>query len=117
MRTLYKDRYVELSDDQLSIRAYYVPWGTKHIPYSSIRSISRFEMTALRGKLRIWGSGTLTYWANLDPGRPKKDVGFVIDTGRRVKTLLTPDDADAVAELLTQRSGVEVGTSDSFPFV
>ncbi|MGO9557881.1 MAG: hypothetical protein ACLPQS_01290 [Acidimicrobiales bacterium] len=117
MTTLYKDRYVECSDDQLSIRAYFFPWGTKRIPYSSIKAISRFELTPLHGKLRIWGSGTLTYWANLDPGRPKKHIGLIIDTGRRVKTLLTPDEPATVAGLLSERSGVAVGTSDSFPFV
>ncbi len=117
MTTLYKDKYIECDEAEMRIRAYYFPWGTTRIPYASIKSISRFEMTALRGKLRIWGSSTLRYWANLDPGRPHKDVGLILDVGKSVKPLITPDHAETVAQLLTQRSGVAVLPIDTFPFV
>jgi hypothetical protein len=49
----------------------------------------------VRGNWRIWGSGDFKHWANLDPGRPKKSVGFFVDVGRRVIPFLTPDDPDA----------------------
>jgi hypothetical protein len=88
----YKDRWIECTDSEVVIRGYYFPWGTKRIPYSAIRSIDRFDMSAWRGKGRIWGSGDFRHWANLDPLRPKKSVGFYLDLGRHVLPFLTPDD-------------------------
>ncbi len=58
-----------------------LPWGTKRIPYASIKSVRRFTMTALRGKGRIWGSGDLRHWANFDPQRPRKSIGFFVTVG------------------------------------
>ena len=91
----YHDGRIECTDDEVRIRGYYFPWGTKRIPYTSIRGLERFAMTALRGKGRIWGSGDLKHWANLDPGRPRKSAGFFLDVGARVIPFVTPDDPDA----------------------
>jgi hypothetical protein len=91
----YQDPKIECTDSEIIIRGYYFPWGGKRIPYSSVRSLDRFDMTALGGKGRIWGSGDLRHWANLDAGRPKKSVGFYIDVGARIIPFVTPDDPDA----------------------
>jgi hypothetical protein len=91
----YQDGRIECTDTGVRIRGYYFPWGTKTIPYGSIRSLDRFTLTTVRGNWRIWGSGDFKHWANLDPGRPKKSVGFFVDVGRRVIPFLTPDDPDA----------------------
>jgi hypothetical protein len=96
----YQDRWIECTDTEIVVRGYYFPWGTKRIPYISVRSLERFEMTALRGKGRIWGSGDLRHWANLDPGRPRKSVGFFLDVGRRVIPFLTPDDPDQFEQIV-----------------
>jgi hypothetical protein len=90
----YKDGRIECTDGAILVRGYYFPWGTKRIPYSAIRTLDRFAMSALRGKGRIWGSFDLTHWANLDPRRPAKSVGFFVDLGRRITPFLTPDDPD-----------------------
>ncbi len=91
----YQDRWIQCTPNEIRVRAYYFPWGTKRIPYGSIRALDRFTMTPRRGKGRIWGSGDFEHWANLDPQRPSKSVGFFLDVGRRVVPLLTPDDPDA----------------------
>ncbi|WP_221936700.1 PH domain-containing protein [Skermania sp. ID1734] len=78
------------------MRGYYFPWGTKHIPYADIKSVRRVQLSAARGKGRIWGTSNPRYWAHLDPRRPRKSVGLILDLGRWVRPLLTPDDADAV---------------------
>ncbi len=96
----YKDRWIECTDSALLVRGYYFPWGTKRIPYASIKGFDRFTMSARRGKARIWGSGDFRHWANLDPGRPAKSVGFFLDVGRRVVPFLTPDDPDAFERVL-----------------
>jgi len=40
----YRDRWIECLSDRIQIRAYYFPWGTKRIPYASIRSVKRVEI-------------------------------------------------------------------------
>jgi hypothetical protein len=90
----YQDRWIECTDRAIVVRGYYFPWGTKRIDYAAIESLDRFTMTALRGKGRIWGSGDLRHWANLDPGRPRKSIGFFVNLGRRVIPFLTPDDPE-----------------------
>jgi hypothetical protein len=98
----YKDRRIECTERAVLVYGYYFPWGTKRIPYTAIRSFDRFTLTALRGKGRIWGSGDFRHWANLDPQRPKKSVGFFLDLGRHVIPLLTPDDPDAFEQVLRE---------------
>lgn len=104
--SLYKDRLIECNDEALVIRWYYFPIGSKKtIPYTEVRSFTKFKLAALRGKFRIWGTGNLRYWANLDPARPKKSSGLTLDLGKRIKPFITPDDPEAVAEILTRRTG------------
>jgi hypothetical protein len=98
--SVYKDRWIECTDDEIAVRGYYFPWGTKRIPYASIQSLDRFTMSALRGKGRIWGSGDLRHWANLDVRRPGKSVGFFVNLGRHVIPFLTPDDPDAFEQAI-----------------
>ncbi len=100
----YHDRWITLTDSEVVIRAYYFPWGTKRISYSAIRSVSRVRLSIMRGRGRIWGSGdpTLSVWASLDPGRPRKREGFLIDCGRHTKPLITPEGPDAAEAVLRE---------------
>ncbi len=91
----YRDRWITCDDDEIRIRAYYFPWGTKRIPYGSIRDLRRVAMDVLHGRGRIWGTGNFGYWASLDPKRPSKSIAFILDIGRHVRPFLTPDDPDA----------------------
>lgn len=72
MDALYKDRWIECTADAVLIHGYYFPWGTKRVPYQSIREVRRAPIGTFTGRGRIWGSTTLRYWASLDPGRPGK---------------------------------------------
>jgi len=98
----YQDGRIECTDTGVRIRGYYFPWGTKTIPCASIRSLDRFALTTVRGNWRTWGSGDFKHWANLDPGRPKKSVGYFVDVGRRVIPFLTPDDPDAFEQVVRE---------------
>ena len=100
----YKDRRIECTETGIEIRGYYFPWGTKRVPYSSIRTIRRVKMGALTGKGRIWGSTTLRYWASLDPSRPSKSTALILDTGARILPFITPDDPAAVEAAILQHS-------------
>ena len=98
---LYDDGRIACDDIVLIVRRYY-PWGSKEIPYSSIRSVNRRPLTGVRGRWRIWGSGDFKRWWNLDPGRPHKAVALEIDVGRRIVPTITPDDPDAVERILAE---------------
>jgi hypothetical protein len=91
----YTDPRIEATSDGLWIRHYYLPFGDKRIPWDTIRSVGRVEVGALRGRFRIWGTANPRYWANLDPGRPRKKTGFILDLGGTVKPFVTPDDPAA----------------------
>ncbi len=100
---LYRDNRIACTDTEVRIGWYYFPFGTKTIPYSSIRSLERFTLSTLRGNWRIWGTGDFKHWLNLDGKRPKKSVGFILDVGTSVKPVLTPDDPDVFEQVVRQR--------------
>ncbi|HUI04831.1 MAG TPA: hypothetical protein VLZ77_14925 [Acidimicrobiales bacterium] len=102
----YRDRWIRCTPTELQIRAYYFPWGTKRIPYGTIKGVRRVAMGTLTGRARIWGSANPGYWASLDPGRPGKQVGLILDLGRRVKPFITPDDPEAVERTIRARAGI-----------
>ena len=103
MTTLYRDRWIECTDDAVHIHGYYFPWGTKRVPYSAIRTVRRVPIGTLTGQGRIWGSTTLRYWANLDPGRPGKRTAPILP-------FITPDDPAAVEAVIVNHSSAEAVT-------
>lgn len=100
----YDDGLVASTGDALLIRTYYFPLATtKTIPYTKIRSVT--SRPASRG--RVWGTGNFTHWHNLDLGRPRKRTGLVIDLGRHIKPVVTPENPGELLRLLA-RHGVNV---------
>lgn len=107
MADTYDDGRIVCSVDRLEIRSYYFPVGTKGVPYAQIKGLQRIEIKGLlSGKWRLWGTGNPRYWANLDPKRPSKKTGFIVDLGRRVNPIVTPDDPDAFESVLRERAGL-----------
>lgn len=100
-KPLYDDGGIVCDDTSLLIKRYY-PWGSKRIPYSSINEVRRLPIRVR--KWRIWGSGDLRHWWNLDLKRPKKNVALELDTGRWLLPTITPDDADAVEAIIKKQS-------------
>ena len=98
---LYDDGRIACDGDGITLRWYY-PWGSKRIPYRSIKGFRTFPLSLSAGKLRIWGSGDFTHWWNLDAKRPQKDTGIELDKGGRILACISPDDADAVARILQE---------------
>jgi hypothetical protein len=109
----YDDGKIECGPDGLHIRGYYFPWGSKRIPYASIRGVQRVDIGAFTGRGRIWGTANPRYWANFDPGRPRKKVGLILDLGKAVKPFVTPDDPDAVEAIIRQRAELGPSATDS----
>jgi hypothetical protein len=100
-RVLYDDGRISCDDTGLIIGWYYL-WGQKKIPYSAIRSVNKRPLRGVRGMWRLWGSGDFVRWYNLDGNRPNKTVELEINTGGRIRPVITPDDPDAVAALITE---------------
>src|ERR1700742_4614400 len=94
MSTDYSDPRINIGPDGVSISGYYLPWGTKRIPFDAIRLVRRVNMGWLTGRIRLWGTGTPGYWAHLDLRRPIKHVAFIVDTGQPIGAFITPDNPD-----------------------
>jgi hypothetical protein len=106
VETLYQDRWIRCTPRSLVIRGYYFPLGLeKTVPYETIRDVKQVRLGWLTGRGRIWGTGHPRYWLNLDPRRLTKHEGLVLDLGRRIKPVITPDDVTAVREILDTRRG------------
>lgn len=104
----YDDGVLACLDDALLIRRYYFPFAvSKRVPYADIRRAKRFTLTGMTGKYRAWGSGNLTQWFNLDLRRTRKSVGLVLDLGRRMQPVITPDDPERVIATLAAH-GVQI---------
>jgi hypothetical protein len=117
MSTEYEDRWITCTSDEIAIRGYYIPWGTKHIPYERIRSVERVNLGVLTGRARIWGTASPRFWANLDPGRPRKKVGLILNVGRSVQPIITPDDPGPVEESIRAHAGDVIVAGGRAPIV
>jgi hypothetical protein len=114
----YTDGWVTCAEDEIRVRGYYFPWGTKRIPYARIRAVRRVRLSAGRGRGRIWGTANPRYWASLDWKRPTRHLALVLDLGRRVHPFLTPEDSDAALEVIRRHVAVDVTDDDApGPFI
>jgi hypothetical protein len=104
----YDDGLIACSDDALVIRRYDALLHAKRIPYGEIRAVTRLDLDRLR-RLRLWGTTNPRLWFNLDWSRRHKSVALVLDIGKRVKPVITPDDPQRVIALFRQ-NGVSVAT-------
>ena len=98
---LYDDGRIACDDQRLILRWYYL-WGSKRIPYWAIRSVTRRPLTSGWGRWRIWGSGDLRHYYNLDRSRPNKSVALEIHTRRHIIPTITPDDVEAVERIIAE---------------
>jgi hypothetical protein len=101
---LYDDGLVELDEQGITLGRYYFPIGvSKRIAYTDIQNVEQRPMGAWTGRGRLWGSGDLRHWAPLDLHRPKKDTAIILDLGRFVQPVFSPDGPARVMALLHER--------------
>jgi hypothetical protein len=104
-QVLYDDGLVKLDLDGLTIRRYYFPLGTsKRIPYTRIKGVQERQMGTLSGTGRLWGSSDLRHWFPLDLRRLQKEKALILDVGKWVRPVITPEDPDRVLALLQERT-------------
>ena len=65
----------------------------------------------------IWGTADPRYWASLDPKRPVKQVGLILDLGKFVHPFITPDDPDAVESAIRAHADLGPTSSGTSPVV
>ena len=99
----YEDPFITCDEQGLTIRWYYFPLGDKFVSYDSIQHFETVEL-GFEGKWRIWGMGLAPYWFHLDLGRPQKNTGIMIDDGHPIKFIITPDQPQAVLEILQAKT-------------
>jgi hypothetical protein len=99
---LYDDGRIACDDSGVIIGWYYL-WGRKRIPYSAIHAVHKRPLGRVRGRWRLWGSGDFKRWYNLDGNRANKNVALELDVGGHVRPVITPDDPEAVATIITER--------------
>lgn len=100
----YDDGRIACDQTGLVIRWYY-PWGAKRIPYSTIRGVTELPLSGRNRvrRWRLWGSGDLVHWWNLDAHRPSKSVALVLELGHRTRPTITPDQAETVKRIVEER--------------
>ena len=105
MSNCYKDKLVEITDQEVVFRRYYFPFGTaKHVPLSQIESVQVRQPSLQSGSWRIWGTGDFATWFPLDFGRPNRDAIFFAslrDSSQRIG--FTAEDAQKVTKVLKER--------------
>ena len=106
MVDIYRDKGIVCDERGLTIHSYYFPAGSKFIAYDKVRALRRVDLSAMRGRARIWGTANFRYWANLDTKRPAKKSGLMVDVGASVSPFITPDDTDAVEAIIRQRANL-----------
>jgi hypothetical protein len=99
----YDDGLIACSDDTLVIRRYGTLLRAKKIPYTQIRGVTQIGLGSVR-RWRLWGTTKPGLWFNLDWNRRHKSVALLVDIGKRVKPVITPDDPQRVIAVLRQHS-------------
>jgi hypothetical protein len=98
---LYEDDRITCTDSGLVIHGYYFPLATaKRIPYGEIRTVEQIELGS--GRWRIWGGTDPRYWFNLDLHRPHKASALVLELGKAIRPVITPDDPVRVRSIVEQ---------------
>jgi len=112
MSTLYKDRLIEITDQEIVFHRYYSPFGgDKHVPLSRIESVQVRPPSIFFGSWRIWGGGPRT-WFPLDGARPGRDAIFVACLrGCFFRIGFTVEHSKEAAEVLQERGLLHATTS------
>lgn len=101
-QTIYADKLVCITDDEITFAHYYFPTGNKKVVrLDRIKSIVVRPPTLWNGKWRLHGTGNFQTWYPLDLARPKRDriflatlkdqwvrIGFTVEDGELVERIL-----------------------------
>ena len=105
MSTLYKDRLIEVTDQEVVFHHYCFPFlGDKRVPLSQVDRVEVRPPSLFNGSWRLWGTGDFRTWFPLDIKRPSRDrifMAFLRGRSRRIG--FTVEDSQKVTGVLKEQ--------------
>lgn len=103
--TDYVDNVVTLDDSGVTIENHLLPGRPRRIAYDDIVAVDAIELGFATGRHRLVGMGPFRprHFFHWDRKRSQKSRGVVLDLGRWLRVVITPDDPDTVLDLLRRR--------------
>lgn len=107
MKTTYEDDAVSLDERGITIKNFLYPGNTKLVPYEAISAVEVIELGPLTGRYRRVGIGFRRprHFFHWDRSRSKKTHAIALDTGRAIRTVISPATTGPVLERLEQQIG------------
>src|SRR5881296_318779 len=84
---IYSDKLVEITDDSITFKNYYFPFGSKRVQFARIDRVESRVPSLVSARWRLWGTSVVPGWFPLDWKRPSRDKVFVVqlrDSRRRI---------------------------------
>jgi len=105
MTTTYEDDAVSLDERGITIKNYLYPGNRRFVPYETITSTEVIELGTLSGRHRLVGIGFRrpTYFFHWDRSRSVKTQAIALDTGRTMRTVISPAASGPVLAILEQQ--------------
>jgi hypothetical protein len=100
---LYADDVVRMREGGVVITRYYWPVGRKRIAYDEIQAFTTRPLKAWHGQYRVQGVDHRGRWYSRDRHRGEKERAIDLDVGGLIHPVLTPNDVDAVLDILERR--------------
>ena len=98
----YKDEYIDLNFNGLTINKYYIPFLTsKFIPINKIKNIQLFELSTFNGKYRLMGMSWPLVYFHFDSKRANKTHSIIIEEeDNLIKIAITPNNPSKCFKVL-----------------
>jgi len=103
---IYEDETVSLDEQGITIKNYLYPGNRRLIPYDTIRFTEVIELGSLSGRHRLVGIGFRRprYFFHWDRSRAAKAHAIALDTGRTLRTVISPSANDPVLTILGEQT-------------
>jgi hypothetical protein len=97
MSSSYKDKLIEVSDEAVTFRHYYFPFGNRRVSFAQIERVHVGPPSGRAVSWRLFGTSDGRTWFPLDWKRPTRDkivvaclrgswgrIGFTVEDSRKV---------------------------------
>ncbi len=100
--TIYDDDAVCLDEAGITIKNYFSPGHRRFIPSGTVCSAALIELGPWSGRHRLVGIGFCRprHFFHWDRKRSTKTHAIELDTGRRMRTVITPTDPGSVLKMV-----------------
>jgi hypothetical protein len=101
---IYEDKYVRITDIEITLFWYYFPFGqNKIIKFSQIKAVKLEELNIFFGKYRLWGMDLKFCFYPLDAKRFQKSNYIMLELGGVIKPSFTSDSIETIYKILTEK--------------